>query len=477
MKKILFMLVALVPLVTNAQKIRVWQSGAKMMLIDTLLAQQPAASPGDYKITADTRNHMVRVDFTTGGQPRYYMPANFLRRNYQPYHPTDELQAVMNWASETTVFTGGSALPGKATRVDTARLLYDSGVSIQRAGNDLRVVQGGTQTMRFFTNGSAVLGSGTTSGTSGNLAATSFTGNGSALTALNAGNISTGVLAEERLSGNIVRLNSSPAFTGSVTATGFIGNGAQLTALNAGNISSGTLADARLSANIVRLGSSPVFTGSVTATEFIGAGSQVTGLVAENIASGTLADARLSANVARLNTANAFTGAITAPSFAGSGTLLTGLSADNVTSGTLAEARLPSTVAYLNRNNVFTGTMQAVSFTGSGAGLTALSAGAISTGTLADGRLSANVAFRNAANTFSGANTFTGVTIVPTPTADTQAANKAYVDAALSTRPTLTNSPDQTYANGSGPILYSPDGTKWRITVNNSGQLGTVAVP
>src|SRR5690606_27475262 len=43
------------------------------------------------------------------------------------------------------------------------------------------------------------------------------------------------------------------SFTGSVTASSFIGNGSGLTSLNATNISSGTLADARLSGNVMLL--------------------------------------------------------------------------------------------------------------------------------------------------------------------------------------------------------------------------------
>ncbi len=49
------------------------------------------------------------------------------------------------------------------------------------------------------------------------------------------------------------------------------------------------------------------------------------------------------------------------------------------------------------------GTVNATEFTGGGSGLTGLDATDISTGTLADGRLSANVALRNASNAMSGA--------------------------------------------------------------------------
>lgn len=107
-----------------------------------------------------------------------------------------------------------------------------------------------------------------------------FSGNGSGLTSMNATNISAGTLADARLSSNIPRLNTSGTFTGNnsfsgstqfqaasfVSASGtFSGNGAGLTTLNATNISSGTLADARLSSNIPRLNATlSAFSGDVT---------------------------------------------------------------------------------------------------------------------------------------------------------------------------------------------------------------------
>lgn len=59
--------------------------------------------------------------------------------------------------------------------------------------------------------------------------ATSFTGIGTGLTALNASLISTGTLAN-------ARLNQSPTVTGTVTAAAFSGSGTALTALNGTNI-------------------------------------------------------------------------------------------------------------------------------------------------------------------------------------------------------------------------------------------------
>jgi hypothetical protein len=67
------------------------------------------------------------------------------------------------------------------------------------------------------------------------------------------------------LSGTISNgaLPTNPNFSGTVTASSFSGGGANLTALGAGNISSGTLADGRLSANVALLNrNGQTFTGS-----------------------------------------------------------------------------------------------------------------------------------------------------------------------------------------------------------------------
>src|SRR5207249_5830469 len=61
---------------------------------------------------------------------------------------------------------------------------------------------------------------------SANLFAGAFTGNGSALTNLNANNLALGIVADTRLGPNVARLNANQTFTGStifqgtLTATG-----------------------------------------------------------------------------------------------------------------------------------------------------------------------------------------------------------------------------------------------------------------
>jgi hypothetical protein len=130
---------------------------------------------------------------------------------------------------------------------------------------------------------------------------------GALVTTLNASNISSGTLADARLSAQVtvqgntfngasqlVQMNAStqlPAL-----------NGVNLTTLNASNIASGTLADARLSAQVTVQGNT--FNGANQLVKLDGttllpavSGINLTNLNASNIASGTLADARLSANV------------------------------------------------------------------------------------------------------------------------------------------------------------------------------------
>jgi hypothetical protein len=127
------------------------------------------------------------------------------------------------------------------------------------------------------------------------------------LTTLNASNIASGTLADARLStqvtvqGNtfnsasqLVQLNGStqlPAVSGALVTT-----------LNASNISSGTLADARLSSQVTVQGNT--FNGASQLVQLNGStqlpavsGINLTNLNASNLASGTIPDARLSASV------------------------------------------------------------------------------------------------------------------------------------------------------------------------------------
>jgi len=140
--------------------------------------------------------------------------------------------------------------------------------------------------------------------------ASSFAGNGAGLTSLNAGNIAAGTLGDARLSTNVALLSGSQTFSGAKAftnpANSFSGNGSGLTGLNASSLSSGTLADARLSGNVALLNGSNTF--SNPGNTFAGTGAGLTQLSAGNLTTGTLADARLSTNVALRAGGNTFFG-------------------------------------------------------------------------------------------------------------------------------------------------------------------------
>ena len=74
--------------------------------------------------------------------------------------------------------------------------------------------------------------------------------------------------------------------TGNVTAGNFIGNGSLITQIDASNLSSGTLDNNRLSTNVD-------VAGTITANNFVGFGSEITQINASNISLGTLDNARL----------------------------------------------------------------------------------------------------------------------------------------------------------------------------------------
>jgi hypothetical protein len=96
----------------------------------------------------------------------------------------------------------------------------------------------------------------------------SLSGNGTALTALNADNLSVGTVTDARLSANVALLNASQTFSGQNSfnnaANSFSGNGAGLANLNGSNVVSGTVADSRLSTNVARLNASQTFSAGNT---------------------------------------------------------------------------------------------------------------------------------------------------------------------------------------------------------------------
>ena len=173
-----------------------------------------------------------------------------------------------------------------------------------------------------FTAGGGFSGSGAnlTSLPAGQLTGALPALDGSALTSLNASNISSGTLDDARLTNNVPLLNAgSNTFTGALSATTLSGNGSTITAIAAGNITTGTLDDARLSSNVTKYDdAAPHFTGAGKVQSdagFYGDGSELTNLSVLNIVGNSgdyLSDGLLAPNILRKDAAsNTLTGNLT----------------------------------------------------------------------------------------------------------------------------------------------------------------------
>jgi hypothetical protein len=240
---------------------------------------------------------------------------------------------------------------------------------------------------------------------------------GSSLTSINADLIDTGTLDNARLTSSVTlegnTFNSASKLVKLDASTKLPAVDASLlTTLNASSISSGTVADARLSGNVTVQGNT--FNG---ATQLIQtdsssripalSGTLITNLNGTAVTSGTVADARLSSNVTLK--ANVFNGVsqLMETTAAGKipaldGSLITNLNGTAITTGTVADARLTSAVTLMG--NTFNGADDLVQLNSSGhlptlngSNLTNLAANNITTGTIADARLSSNVLRNNTA--------------------------------------------------------------------------------
>ena len=329
---------------------------------------------------------------------------------------------------------------------------------------------------------------------------TSVSGNGAALTGINASNISSGTIANARTTGTasatadtLVLRDGNGSFSANViTANSISGNAASATNINASNITSGTINNAFTTGNsangastLVLRGTSGEFAaGAITGGFFIGDGSNLSAINGSNVTTGTVANARTTANsangastiVARDSNGsfagNVITGTTgTFTNISGNGVALTDINASNISSGTIANARTTanssnsaSTIVLRDSNGSFAGNvMSANFFNGDGSNLSAINASTITTGTLATGRLTGS---------------YTGVTGVGTLTAGTWNANviSAQYGGTGSANLTANNvilgngaSTVKVVAPGTAGNVLTSDGTTWVSQVGGGG--------
>ena len=261
----------------------------------------------------------------------------------------------------------------------------------------------------------------------GPVVASSFNGDGSAISAINASNLSSGTVANARTTAasangasTIVQRDSGGNFSANTITANISGNGSGITAINASNISSGTIGNAYTTANssngaatIVLRGASGEFAaGQITASSFSGNGSALTAINASNISSGTIDNARTNATSANgastlvVRDANgSFAGNVitgttgTFTSVSGNGVALTAINASNITSGTLSNtyttansANGASTIVARDSNGSFSANIVTATFSGNAASITNINASNITSGTINNAYTTANSA-------------------------------------------------------------------------------------
>jgi len=413
-----------------------------------------------------------------------------------------------NQTNSTSAFAVQTASSADVLAIDTTNSKIGINTAPSATGASLQVAGNVDISGQYLINGQPLSLSGVAGAANATLQGNTFNGSsqlvrltaggvlpalsGANLTSLNASNLSSGTLADARLSTNatlqgntfngasqLVQLDSSgilPALNGSaltnVNAITLQGNGSSYYT-NASNISSGILADSRLSANVALLNANQTFTGSnifsgpfkfqsaTNAQNAFQIQNQAgndnlliadtintrigIGLATPNYTLDVNGDVNIANNqVYRINgvtvcsnvgctpngNSNAYvqiqastpgsaqtgnlniTGAAIAGTFAGSGLGLTNLDASQLAAGTVNDLRLSSNVTL--QGNTFNGASQLVQTTAlsyfpalNGSLVTNLNASALTTGTVDDARLTNNVALLDrTGQTFSGTNIF-----------------------------------------------------------------------
>jgi hypothetical protein len=209
--------------------------------------------------------------------------------------------------------------------------------------------------------------------TTGNF--TNITANAAGLTDINASNITSGTISNARTTGSssnsastIVLRDASGNFGSNViSAASFSGDGTAITAINASNLSSGTVANARTTAasangasTIVSRDSGGDFAANTVSASFSGNGVAITAINASNISTGTIDNARTTASssngastiVLRDVNGSFDANVVNATNLSGGGTSITSMNASNLSAGTVASARVSG--AYANITGVGT---------------------------------------------------------------------------------------------------------------------------
>jgi hypothetical protein len=149
-----------------------------------------------------------------------------------------------------------------------------------------------------------VLRDATCSFAAGTITAASLVGEGSGITALNASNIGSGTIANAYTTGSaaatpntLVMRDLTCSFAAkTITATTFCGNGTNITGLNASNIGNGVICNCYTTGTCANTASTLVLrdicgnfdANQITATQFVGSGANLTNLNATNITSGKI---------------------------------------------------------------------------------------------------------------------------------------------------------------------------------------------
>ena len=357
----------------------------------------------------------------TTGDILYSSAANTLSKLPGQTTTTQKFLSQTGDGSNSAAPTWSTIPAGSVTGLGTMSTQNANSVTITGGTLNNVVIGGSTPNAGTFTNVNAT----TVTATTGSF--TNVSGNGATLTNINASNISSGTIANARTTGTtsnsastLVLRDANGSFGANIISASFNGDGSAISAINASNLSSGTVANARTTADsansastIVQRDSGGNFSANTITANVSGSGAGLTNINASNISSGTIGNAYTTANTANSAStivlrdgSGAFAaGQITATSFSGNGSAITAINASNISSGTLDNARTnatsangASTLVVRDANgsfagNVITGTTGTfTSVSGNGVALTAINASNITSGTISNAYTTANSA-------------------------------------------------------------------------------------